>query len=127
MSVVAAYVFVALVLVVCAFQVALAAGAPWGHLAMGGKFPGRFPPVMRVLAVLQCGVLLLLGGIVLIRAGFILEEWRRIGAALIWVVVGLSALSVVMNLATPSKWERIIWGPVSIGLLAASAAVALGL
>lgn len=45
-----AFVFCTLVAVVVLFQLALAAGAPWGHLAMGGKFPGRLPPPLAMLA-----------------------------------------------------------------------------
>ena len=36
---------------VIAFQIALAAGAPWGAFAMGGAFPGQFPPALRVGAL----------------------------------------------------------------------------
>lgn len=38
---------------VVAFQIAIALGAPWGEYAMGGATPGRFPPPMRVAAVVQ--------------------------------------------------------------------------
>ena len=31
------------------FQLALAAGAPWGAYAMGGAFPGQFPPALLML------------------------------------------------------------------------------
>lgn len=41
--IISAYIFSALI-VVAAFQLALALGAPWGEMAMGGKFTGRFPP-----------------------------------------------------------------------------------
>jgi hypothetical protein len=36
------------------FQLALACGAPWGHLAMGGgKYPGVFPVPLRIAAVVS--------------------------------------------------------------------------
>ena len=47
-------------LVAIAFQVLLALGAPWGAYAMGGTYPGRFPPGMRVVAAVQAAVLSLL-------------------------------------------------------------------
>ena len=31
-----------------------------------------------------------------------------------WIVVGLLALGVVLNLITPSGMERLIWAPVTI-------------
>ncbi|HZA52268.1 MAG TPA: hypothetical protein VE549_16095 [Myxococcaceae bacterium] len=36
-----------------------------------------------------------------------------------------SALSLLANLATPSRWERRIWAPVAFGLLICSVVVAL--
>ena len=43
----------------------------------------------------------------------------------IWIVVGYSGLGVLANAATPSKWERVLWLPVALGLLATSVAVAV--
>jgi hypothetical protein len=46
----AAIVYTLATAVVVGFRLALAAGAPWGEYAMGGRFPGRFPPAMRAAA-----------------------------------------------------------------------------
>jgi hypothetical protein len=40
-------------------------------------------------------------------------------------IVGLAAVSLVLNLMTPSARERAIWAPVAFLLLASSAVVAL--
>ncbi len=73
----AALAYLAATLVVVGFQVALALGAPWGAYAMGGRFPGRFPPRMRLLAVVQTVVLGLLALVVLESAGLISRSvWR---------------------------------------------------
>ena len=40
----AALLYAAISVGVVAFQIALAAGAPWGAYAVGGAFPGQFPP-----------------------------------------------------------------------------------
>ena len=56
----AALVFAAPAIGVIAFQLALAFGAPWGSYAMGGAFPGRMPPRMRVAAVVGLAVFVLL-------------------------------------------------------------------
>ena len=45
---------------------------------------------------------------------------------LVWVVVGLSAVAVVLNAITRSTIERAIWLPVTLVLLASVLAVALG-
>lgn len=112
--------------VVVAFQVALALGAPWGAYAMGGAYPGQFPPAMRVAALVQAGILLGFAGIVLSRAGIALQRLERVSRWMIWVVVGFAALSLVLNLITPSAGERNMWAPVAFVLLACSLLVATG-
>jgi hypothetical protein len=123
---IAAYVFTALIVCAMAFQVALAAGAPWGTLAMGGRFPGRLPPAMRVAAVAQGGLLACMGFVVLARAGVMLSSWAGASRVLIWVVVGIGGASLLLNLISRSTWERRIWAPVGAILLVASLVVALG-
>ena len=111
---------------VVAFQLALAAGMPWGAYAMGGAFPGQFPPAMRVAAVVQAVVLALIAGVVLARAGLVLPRWGRVARWLIWVIVALLGVSVVLNFVSPSGGERMIWTPVAALLLVCSLVVALG-
>jgi len=110
----AAVLFCIITTFVIAFQIALALGAPWGEMAMGGKFPGQFPPRMRVVALIQSVVLFLLAAIVLTRAGIILEHMLEYSIIAIWVVVVLCAVSAIMNAITPSKRERIVWAPVAL-------------
>ena len=112
--------------VVVAFQLALALGAPWGAYAMGGAFPGQFPPSLRIAAVFQAALLLLLAAVVLARAGLALPQWSRASRWLIWIVVAFSAVSLLLNLITPSGGERLIWAPVAFVMLVSSAVVATG-
>ena len=119
-----AIAFAVLVSGVILFQLALAAGAPWGSVAMGGRYPGQFPPELRVAAVVQALVLAGLGLVVLARAEMILPRWHGFSRKAIWGVVAFSAVSTLLNLATPSAWERLIWGPVAVALLACSVLVA---
>jgi len=121
---IAGIVYAAATVVVAAFQIALALGAPWGAYAMGGAFPGQFPPAMRVGALVQAGILLGFAGIVLARAGIALRTWEGVSRWMIWVVVGFSALSLVLNLITPSAGERMLWAPVALVLLVCSLLVA---
>lgn len=109
---------------VVAFQIALATGAPWGSYAMGGAFPGRWPPAMRAMALLQAALLVLMAAVILARAGVAFRAWSRASQRLVWVVVAFSAVSLVLNLATPSVGERLIWAPVAFVLLACSLFVA---
>ncbi len=109
---------------VVAFQIALAAGLPWGEYAMGGVFPGQFPPALRIAAIIQAVLLVGLVAVVLARAQLILPSWSREARWLVWFVVGFSAVGLVLNLITPSAGERAIWAPVAFLLLASSAIVA---
>jgi hypothetical protein len=108
------------------FQLALAAGMPWGKLAMGGRFPGRLPALMRVVCLLQAAVLGLLATIVCARAGMPAPASIAQAPQMIWGVVAFSLLSTGANLATPSRPERLLWAPVAVLLTVCSTAVALG-
>ena len=111
--------------VVVLFQIALAAGVPWGAYAMGGRFPGRFPPALRLVALAQVALIVGMVGVVLARAGLILIGWTGASRRLVWVVVAVAALGFVLNLITPSAGERAIWAPVASVLLVSSTVVAL--
>jgi len=107
------------------FQLALAAGMPWGEFAMGGAFPGQFPPALRVAAVVQAVLLVLMAGVVLARADIALSAWSRAARWLVWGVVAFAGLSLVLNTITPSVRERAIWAPVALVMLASSLTVAV--
>ena len=109
---------------VVAFQIALAAGAPWGAYAMGGAVPGQFPPALRIAALVQAALIVGMAAIVMSRAGLILARWSRVTRWLVWVVVAVTAMSLMLNLITPSAGEHALWAPVLLLLLASSAVVA---
>jgi len=127
MSDIAAVVYAGLAVVVIGFQLALALGAPWGEFAMAGRFPGRFPPAMRVSAVFSAFLIAMMAGIVVARAGVALPALAEMSQWAIWIVVAYSVVGLVMNLVTPSKRERALWAPVTAVMLACSVIVALGL
>jgi hypothetical protein len=120
----AAKVFAGLISVVCLFQIALALGAPWGALAMGGGAPGVYPVSMRLAAGVQCLVLAAFAVIVLSRAGLAFARWRPLAGRAVWGVVGLLGVSLVLNLITPSALERMIWAPVALALFLSALRVA---
>jgi len=122
---VAALIYAVMSIGVIAFQLALAAGAPWGDYAMGGAYPGQFPPALRVGAVIQAAILGLWALVVLARAGIVLPTWMRTSRWLVWVVVAFSGLSLVLNTITPSARERAIWAPVALILFLTSLVVAI--
>ena len=125
MTAVAGIVFGITMTGVVGFQVALALGAPWGAWAMGGAFPGRYPPRLRVAAIVQALVLVGVALVVLAHAGLLLPAIAEAVPWLIWLAVTLSAVSLVLNAITPSAGERRLWVPVTVVLLVSSLVVAL--
>lgn len=111
----AALIYAVLAEAAALFQVALLAGAPWGRLTMGGRWPGRLPPVLRAWAAAQAALLGLMALAVLAAAGVMplaLPAWTG------WAALAVTALSAVANLVTPSRPERLLWGPVTLAMLA---------
>ena len=120
----AAYIFGFLTAIIMLFQMALALGAPWGEMAMGGKFPGRFPPMLRIGAILQMLLLAFAVLVVLSRAGLVLESYFEFSKSAIWFVVALCVVSATLNTITPSKKERMLWSPITIILVFCAVVVA---
>ncbi|WP_343059906.1 hypothetical protein [Saccharibacillus deserti] len=121
-----AVAFSVLIGTVILFQLMLALGMPWGSMAMGGRYPGRFPPAMRAAAVIQIAILAALALIVLSAAGLMLPQWQAFSRSAIWFVVAFSIVATLLNLITKSVWEKRIWAPVSILMLVTSVIVAIG-
>lgn len=120
---IAALVFAAATCVVVVFHLGVILGAPVGHLTMGGRWSGALPPVGRLAAALSASLLSAFAAVVLARAGVIgldLPGWA------IWAVVGVTGLSVLAHIATPSAAERALWLPVVLVMLACAVVVALG-
>lgn len=122
---VAAIIYLALTVVAVGFQLALALGAPWGELALGGRYPGRLPPLMRAMAVVQAVILSLLALIVLSKAGLVLPEATTDSPNVAYIPVVIMAFSAWMNINTRSVRERKVWAPVTIAMLVCALVVAL--
>lgn len=122
-AVVAAIVFALLAL----FQVALAAGAPFGGVSWGGTHQGKLPRQMRFGSAIGVVVLVLAALIVLAAAGVI--GWSPIpeGAltATVWVLAGFLVFNTLGNLASKSRFERLVFGPVTAFLVVLCVTVAL--
>ncbi len=89
MTYLAVNISIFLISLVILFQLALAFGAPWGSLAMGGRFPGKFPPAMRVAALVQIVILAIIGVVISVRGGIIFPEWFSSAEKIIWGVWGV--------------------------------------
>jgi hypothetical protein len=122
--VVGAFIFSALAFIVAIFQIGLAAGMPWGQLTWGGRFPGRLPAGMRIVAAVSALLMLAFALVVAVRAGLFMPEWRPISERLAWIVLAYCAAGVVANTLTPSRWERIVWLPVVTAMFLCALATA---
>ncbi|WP_051274791.1 hypothetical protein [Cellulomonas sp. URHD0024] len=94
---------------IATFQAALAAGAPWGEAAYGGGNAGVLPAAERISSVVAVPVYLALAGVAFGRIGSPIVRRRVLRGAS--VLIGTGAL---LNLASPSTVERMVWVPVSV-------------
>lgn len=117
-------IFVGLIMLVCAFQLALALGAPWGRFAMGGIYPHAYPPAMRLAALVQIAVLAGAAPVILSRAGLAWRTGCQQARWLTWAITAMLLLGVALNLISPSQGERLLWTPVALGLFLSAARVA---
>jgi hypothetical protein len=107
------------------FQVFLAAGAPLGHFAWGGRY--RVLPVgFRIASAVTIPLYVVMIFLLLDRAGIVSalpDDTARIGT---WILVGYFALGVLMNIASRSRPERYVMTPVVLTLAILAAIVASG-
>jgi hypothetical protein len=118
-------VFLGLIAIVIFFQMALALGAPWGAYTLGGKYPGKLPPRLRLAALAQIVVLLPFAAIALAWSGVAFSALYPLSRVAIWFVVAFFVLGTIANLTTPSREERLLWGPVNVVMLLTSILIAV--
>ena len=101
-----------LLLVAVAFQLALAAGAPWGAAAYGGRVArpdGRLPGRYRAAGLVTALVLVAVGWLLLLRGGVVgSASGNGALAVACWVLAALFAVNTAGNLAGRHPVER--WG-----------------
>ena len=116
-----------LLVILIAFQLVLAVGAPLGAAAWGGRNPGVLPGRLRIasafVAVVVYPVML---AVILAAAGLIGDDWLPIATNVAcWILAGFFALGAVVNAISRSPAER-IWALVSGILAACCVLIALG-
>jgi hypothetical protein len=101
-----------LLLLAAAFQVALAAGAPWGLAAYGGRATtsdGRLPARYRAASAATAVALLGIGWLLLLRSGAVgPASDSTVLTVACWCLCGLFALNTLGNLSGQHPVER--WG-----------------
>jgi hypothetical protein len=118
---------VALIGVLIAFQLALAAGAPYGAAAWGGRNPGVLSTRLRVAsAFVGLVVYPFMAAVVLAALGVIDDDWFPFDLDVaMWLLAGFFALGVLANAISQSPPER-IWSLVSGVIAVCCALIALG-
>ena len=116
-----------MLLILIAFQLALAAGAPLGAAAWGGQNHGVLPGRLRVASgFVRLIVYPILLALILAAAGLIGDDWVPFDPRIaMWILTGFFALGVVANAISRSPPER-IWAVVSAVLAVCCAVIALG-
>lgn len=114
MKLILVYYFVLISVIVTLFQFALALGAPLGSYTLGGKFEKSIPKKMRWLPIVQVIILWFFVYIVLNKAEIISTLPNIVSSVVIWIVCLFFLLGSLANLSSPSKPERILWGPINV-------------
>ena len=124
---VAAVIATMLLSIVVIFQVALAAGAPWGRAAWGGQHQGVLPTRLRIASGAVAFVVYpIIIVAVLDAAGFLdLDLLPGNGATVIWTFVALFTFGALANLFSRSMLER-LWAPVSLAIAVCCVFIAAG-
>ncbi len=101
------------------FQIALAAGVPWGRAAWGGK-NAWLPQNLRVASGVAAVIWLLATLVVLDRGGRpVIDLPDAVAFWGTWTIALLSFVGAVVNFASSSPYERFGWAPYAavLGLL----------
>jgi hypothetical protein len=98
------------------FEVALALGAPLGRAAFGGT-SADLPPSLRIISAIAVLLWLSAALVVLRRGGYpallVSDRAARVGT---WALTAVLSLGVLLNLASPSPWERYLLAPITASL-----------
>ncbi len=121
----AASVGVALLAGLAVFQVLLAAGAPLGRFAWGGRHD-VLPAGQRVGSAVSVAVYAVVAVVLLARADVLDVLPDGPVHVLTWVLTGYLALATAMNAMSRSRPERLVMTPVALALAVACLLLALG-
>lgn len=106
--------FLVISIFVCFFQLALALKAPLGSYTLGGKYEGVLPKPLRIAALIQIGILCGFNYIVLSTSDILKYQPSFVTNVFIWLVVVFFLFGSIMNVSSPSKKERHLFGPVNV-------------
>jgi hypothetical protein len=101
---------------IAVFQVALSAGVPWGHAAWGGA-RAELSSAQRIGSGIAVAVWTAAALVVLGRGGLWGTASRRLRTLFgwgTWLLAAVSVLAALLNFASQSRWENVIFGPLAL-------------
>ncbi|MBP7835241.1 MAG: hypothetical protein KAZ95_00355 [Rhodoluna sp.] len=123
----AAFILVAVQIIVSLFQLALVLGAPMGEYTLGGQTQGKLSVKLRLVSAISLLLNLAIAGHYLAQTGTIQtllpSDLNQIAN---WGLVVFTAGGLVMNSISRSKKERKMWVPVLLLSLTCAVVVAIG-
>ena len=121
---VAAVVACALLAGLAVFQVAVAAGAPLGHLAWGGKHR-VLPTGLRIASAISVLLYAGIASLIWWAADSASEAGDPSNSVAIWVLTAYFGIGILMNAASRSRPERFVMTPVVLVLTVCCLVIAL--
>lgn len=123
----AAFILVAVQIIVSLFQLALVLGAPMGEYTLGGQTQGKLSVKLRLVSAISLLLNLAIAGHYLAQTGLLTPllpaDLNQIAN---WSLVAFTALGLLLNSISRSKKERKLWVPVLVLAVICSVIVALG-
>ena len=110
------YIGAGLLVIVIVMSILLICGVPLGEFSMGGRFGKVWPPKIRLLALTQL-LSQLFALYIILAAGAIIPYFINKGVTMVvcYVFAGFFFLNTVLNIISPSKKEKFIMTPMSLG------------
>ncbi|MCG5219739.1 hypothetical protein [Streptosporangium sp. KLBMP 9127] len=102
-----------LLAILAVFQIALAAGAPLGRFAWGGRHD-VLPRNLRIGSVVAVPIYAVFALFLLSKAGLVSIIGEPLLTIGMWVIVIYLGLASVLNLLSRSKFERSVMTPVAL-------------
>ena len=110
------YIGAGLLVIVSVMSILLICGVPLGEFSMGGRFGKKWPPKIRLLALTQL-LSQLFALYIILAAGALIPYFFNKDATRVvcYVFAVFFFFNTVMNIISPSKKEKFVMTPMSLG------------
>ena len=110
------YIGAALLTIVIVMSILLICGVPLGEFSMGGRFGKKWPPKIRLLGLTQL-LSQLFALYIILAAGAILPYFfnKDVTRVVCYVFSVFFFFNTALNIISPSKKEKFVMSPMSLG------------